>query len=828
MQTSFSQAEEDARRAQIAVEASRRVTPSDIRAAVKDLQANRRLENKSTLPQGVDQEVQDLIDAMAGTKISTAEVESLAKHPAVGPLLREGKNYVYFLSQVTYASASPLPETTNRPRAILSRNDGSFLTEQPRNVYNQQGGGNYQGQGKPSPSNSECNMCNERGHYVKDCELYRNLNKMGWISYTFDRDTRQVTYHYGPQHKQFGEIKGPVPYRNQLHWLKEKIRDFFEVTDDMLDQPASSVKAEMFDGMDSRGRAQGNNRADFRPSTSKPSGQGNTVTIKQRGARSPAPEDELAEFQERRMFPNHDPEPLISLDYIDARDIVLAEPNSGQVHSTAFAATRSQEKSNQNTDRVLEQARPSRIQKPATKKPSRLGEERLRDQFSETPTLRGTPMVGQDREMQDAQILDNDQFPIPPLSQAHDRPFSVIKPPTTSNDFRNLSADPDNLQPARRKKVQIDGLADDDLRGLLRPHPNRIPTAMLSQEVRGVTVADLLGQPNIRGHVVELMADEGRQPGRISEVNHIGAAGESSSQSTEFGYSLKNLNSADWLEPHFTPHSTPQLATHPAPSSHSSEGPCRKGPCRKLQNHFDVTSLSDVTLPNFRKVTKRFVEEDEDAKDDVPISEVPISEVNVAESNLTTQTRHRITGSFDTYNEALDKVTHHDLQETQRAAGLAFVQSELPTCWATIGPHAIRCLIDTGAQMNLLRVSAANALKIPYEEANPDITNREGVISANGSMDPFIGTAWDVPLKIGQVTTNTHFRIIENLTRSAILGAPWCASSRLGLQYNVFGRVTCRILDPTGKRNATFIASDPAPHHPQNMARVDDGEDSEN
>ncbi|KAF1937914.1 hypothetical protein EJ02DRAFT_458333 [Clathrospora elynae] len=362
MQTSFSQAEEDARRAQIAVEASRRVTPSDIRAAVKDLQANRRLENKSTLPQGVDQEVQDLIDAMAGTKISTAEVESLAKHPAVGPLLREGKNYVYFLSQVTYASASPLPETTNRPRAILSRNDGSFLTEQPRNVYNQQGGGNYQGQGKPSPSNSECNMCNERGHYVKDCELYRNLNKMGWISYTFDRDTRQVTYYYGLQHKQFGEIKGPVPYRNQLYWLKEKIRDFFEVTDDMLDQPASSVKAEMFDGMDS-------------------------LTIKQRGARSPAPEDELAEFQERRMFPSHDPEPLISLDYIDARDIVLAEPNSGQVHSTAFAATRLQEKSNQNTDRVLEQARPSRIQKPATKKPSRLDEERLSDQFSETPTL---------------------------------------------------------------------------------------------------------------------------------------------------------------------------------------------------------------------------------------------------------------------------------------------------------------------------------------------------------------------------------------------------------------------------------------------------------
>ncbi|KAF1944175.1 hypothetical protein EJ02DRAFT_482425 [Clathrospora elynae] len=556
MQTPFSQAKEDARQAQIAVEASRQVTPSDIRSAVKDLQSNR-----SILPQGVDQEVQDLIDAMAGTKISTAE-----------------------------------------------------------NIYTQNSGGNYQGQGKPGPSNN----------------------------------TRQVTYYYGPQHKQFGEIKGPVPYRNQLHWLKEKIWNFFEVTNDMLDQPASSMKAEMFDRMDSRGRAQGNsgNQVDFRPSASKPSGQGNTVTIKQRRAGSPAPKVELAEFQERCMFPSHNPEPLISLDYINAQDIVLAKPSSGEVHSMAFATTRLQEKSNQNTDKVLE------------------------------------------------------QFPIPPLSQAHNRPFAVIKPPTTtSSDFRNLLADPDNLQPARRKKVQIEGMADGELWSLLRPHANRIPTAMLNQEVQAVEAAENDAKKDTRGTMLE---------------------------------------------------------------------------------------------------------------------------VNVAESNLTTQMRHWITGVYDTYNEALNRVTHCDLQEAQRAAGFAFVQSELPTCWATIGPHAIRCLIDTGAQMNLMQVSAANALKIPYEEANPDITHKEGVISANRSMDPFLGAAWDVALKIGQVTTNTHFWIIKNLTRSAILGAPWCASSQLGLQYNVFGRVTCCILDSTGKRNATFIASDPALHHPQHMARVDNGKDLEN
>jgi hypothetical protein len=78
------------------------------------------------------------------------------------------------------------------------------------------------------------------------------------------------------------------------------------------------------------------------------------------------------------------------------------------------------------------------------------------------------------------------------------------------------------------------------------------------------------------------------------------------------------------------------------------------------------------------------------------------------------------------------------------------------------------------------------------------------------------------------VVTTTHFRIIANLTRSAILGAPWCASARLSLQYNVYGRVTCRILDSTGSRNAMFIASDPAPNYLRHVEEIDEDEDSEN
>jgi hypothetical protein len=73
--------------------------------------------------------------------------------------------------------------------------------------------------------------------------------------------------------------------------------------------------------------------------------------------------------------------------------------------------------------------------------------------------------------------------------------------------------------------------------------------------------------------------------------------------------------------------------------------------------------------------------------------------------------------------------------------------------------------------MNLLRKSAALTIQVVFEKFTPG-TSLEGVVSANSSTDSFVGTAWDMSLKIGQVITTTHFRIVKKLTRSAILGAP--------------------------------------------------------
>jgi hypothetical protein len=61
-------------------------------------------------------------------------------------------------------------------------------------------------------------------------------------------------------------------------------------------------------------------------------------------------------------------------------------------------------------------------------------------------------------------------------------------------------------------------------------------------------------------------------------------------------------------------------------------------------------------------------------------------------------------------------------------------------CWAEIGTSSVWCLIDTGAQINLLCKSAALAMQVVFEEFVSS-TSLEGVVSANSSTDSFVRTA---------------------------------------------------------------------------------------
>jgi hypothetical protein len=56
--------------------------------------------------------------------------------------------------------------------------------------------------------------------------------------------------------------------------------------------------------------------------------------------------------------------------------------------------------------------------------------------------------------------------------------------------------------------------------------------------------------------------------------------------------------------------------------------------------------------------------------------------------------------------------------------------------------------------MNVMRYSAAKALGLVIKEFN---SHGAGVVSANGGVDLYVGTAWDVPVVIRLVTTIVNF-----------------------------------------------------------------------
>ena len=125
------------------------------------------------------------------------------------------------------------------------------------------------------------------------------------------------------------------------------------------------------------------------------------------------------------------------------------------------------------------------------------------------------------------------------------------------------------------------------------------------------------------------------------------------------------------------------------------------------------------------------------------------------------------------------------------------MQCDLLTCQVVIDGNVVKCLIDTSLQLNLLRLSIAKVLYILYKQFIQTLDYIKGVVTTNSGLDPFVGIAQNVPIKVGEVVINTNFCIVVNLIRSAILGSPQCVLVRLAIQYNVFRRITYRIIFPT-------------------------------
>ncbi|KAF2020319.1 hypothetical protein BU24DRAFT_459911 [Aaosphaeria arxii CBS 175.79] len=226
---------------------------------------------------------------------------------------------------------------------------------------------------------------------------------------------------------------------------------------------------------------------------------------------------------------------------------------------------------------------------------------------------------------------------------------------------------------ARRKAKTSDVMLEDEQLGaLLRQHPNRIVNFALQQEVRGISLADIMSNPPTRRILNRLIKD------------------------TDEGNDENQNNN------------TPET--------------------RDTQFH-SVNAISAVQTNHL----------------------VLVGQVNTA-------AKHEVIGYGDTFNEHEQLKNQQMVRMEDKISGVVLIQGDLPECWAEIYDCRARCLIDSGSMMNVMRLSAANAMGLVVDNS-AGADGPGGLVTANGSVDPYVGVAIDVPIKVNYIRSTMVFRI---------------------------------------------------------------------
>ena len=116
---------------------------------------------------------------------------------------------------------------------------------------------------------------------------------------------------------------------------------------------------------------------------------------------------------------------------------------------------------------------------------------------------------------------------------------------------------------------------------------------------------------------------------------------------------------------------------------------------------------------------------------------------------------------------------------------------------AQIGERRTKCLIDSGAELNLIKESVALRHGLPISSLPLQL---QGVrlTSANGTQSEFIGLAHAIPVVIGDVSISTIFVIVGEMSHEVILGKPWSVRARLATKRTATGQVSCIIQSEDG------------------------------
>jgi hypothetical protein len=152
------------------------------------------------------------------------------------------------------------------------------------------------------------------------------------------------------------------------------------------------------------------------------------------------------------------------------------------------------------------------------------------------------------------------------------------------------------------------------------------------------------------------------------------------------------------------------------------------------------------------------------------------------------------------------EVTTRTRRQYDRAAGIEHMRRECPRALVKIDGIRVYALLDTGAELNTMRLKTAEAAGL-YITSLPQEMANSRMQAANGTHANFEGIVWRVPIHTGPVTILSNFFVVRALSNPVILGNPFLADSRAKLEHSADGRTYCTFYDEEGMDSTRFVST---------------------
>jgi hypothetical protein len=150
--------------------------------------------------------------------------------------------------------------------------------------------------------------------------------------------------------------------------------------------------------------------------------------------------------------------------------------------------------------------------------------------------------------------------------------------------------------------------------------------------------------------------------------------------------------------------------------------------------------------------------------------------------------------------------TTSERREYDRDHGFEHVRRDCPRAPMMIHEARLSALLDSGAELNTIRLKTAQAAGLVITSMPQEIGNSR-MQAANGSFESFSGMVWRAPVSIGNIVIPTNFFVLKTLSNPVILGNPYLADAQTLFEYGADGRMKCTIYSEDKTSHATFIGA---------------------